>query len=149
MTRWFLTHLPVRVGAESRPRWEVDQVFFDWQRGVLDLLRLHGGWSWPALPFGPQVAIRDREVWIPDPTLVVRESRRRFQTAAAGDWDGRPVTDARGYMVGRVRDVEFLEDSGRIRAIWISRGIVADVWQGMWLADFDKLRRLEDRIALL
>lgn len=149
MTRWFLTHLPVRVGEDRRPRWVVEEVFFDWDRGILDCLRLRGGWSWPALPFGPGVEIRDREVWIPEPGLVVRESRRRFQQAREQDWDGWPVTDADGHVLGRVRDVEFKEKDGTIRAVWISRGVIADVWRGMWLADFGQLRPCDRRIALV
>ena len=149
MTRWYLTNLPVRVGSEHRPRWDVDRVYFDWQRGMLDVMVLHGGWSWPLLPFGPGVEIRDREVWIADPTLVVRSAKDKLKRARGEDWDDRPCTDARGHTIGRVRDVEFQEDTGEVRAVWISRGVLADVWHGMWLADFHHLQRVDDRIALV
>lgn len=147
MTRFELTRLPVRIGGDRHPRWEVAAAYFDWDRGMLALLQLHAGWSWPLVRYGPGVEIEDRGLWVAKANLIRRDGRDECRWARANDWADRPVVDATGQVLGLVRDVEFSCDTGEIGAVLISRGVLADLWDGMWLADFRALVAHGDRIS--
>ena len=149
VTRWHVINLPVYVGARREPLGAVRGVWPDWEAGRVDRLTLDAGpWSVPAIQFTHEVHIDVDGVRLNHVGQVERQSGSWLTALEAGDWQGRLVVDGTGRLVGRVTDLEFQAAGGGLVGIWVSRGILADLWHGMLLADMRSVVPERDRIVV-
>jgi len=149
VTRWQLLHLPVRFGAERWPRYRVRHGVVDWEDGRLTHLVIGWGWPrWPSLKIGPGVRVTTHEVWAADPSRVEWRTPGAWRALRANDWQGRPVVNEWGRVVARVADAEFDPETGDLVGVWLSRGVIADMWTGMRRVDPGALRHHHGRIEI-
>lgn len=142
MTRWHLLNLPV-YWEHARERWAlVDQIWFDWEGRRLDCLVVgRAGFRLRVLQFGPGVLLGPDRVVVTDRSSLSLQPRH-WQRALRGlDWEGEPVRDRAGHPLGRVKDIDFNPASGVIQKVWLSRGVLADLWEGMVAVDIAQLVR--------
>lgn len=150
MTRWHLINLPVYVTGAPEPTAAVEAVWVDWQARRVQALVVGGSvFGVRAVEYGDGVRVEPDGVRLRHWSLVRRFPRRMAAMAANGDWQGRPVVDAATRrLMGRVKDLEFDPTSGNIQALWISRGILADLWHGMALSPIAQAQPDGDRIVV-
>jgi uncharacterized protein YrrD len=135
VTRWHLINLPVYSPGARRPFAAVTGAWFDWEALRLKTLVLGRGVRGWRTVRAEAALIRDDAVVVTDLRAIERVPRRLYRLYQTEDWEGRPVQDADRRPVGRIRDVEFDPASGRILTVWVSRGVLADIWQGMVAVD--------------
>jgi sporulation protein YlmC with PRC-barrel domain len=149
VTRWQLLHLPVRFGEERWPRYRVRHGVIDWEDGRLTHLVIGWGWPrWPSLKIGPGVTLGTHEVWAADAARVEWRPPEAWRALRESDWQGRPVLDNAGRVVARVADAEFNPETGDLVGVWLSRGVIADMWLGMRQVDPGFLRHRHGRIEI-
>lgn len=148
MTRWHLLNLPV-YWEQAIERWAlVDQIWFDWEGRRLDSLVVgRSGFGLRVVQFGPAVRLGRDRVVVKDRSAVSLRPRRWQRALRQLDWEGELVRDQAGHPLGRVKDVDFDPDTGDIRMVWISRGVLADLWQGMLAVDMLDLTQSNEGIT--
>ena len=149
MTRWHLINLPVYGPGDRRPFAAVSGAWFDWEALRLRTLVLGRGVRGWRTVRAEKVLIRDDAVVVTDRRAVERVSRRVFRQRQEEDWEGRLVQDVDRRPVGRIRDIEFDPVSGRVLTVWVSRGILADIWQGMVAVDARALASSAEGITVV
>lgn len=149
MTRWHLLNLPVYFSGQIEPWAVVESAWFDWHTRQLDVMRvgrdIHGV---RVIPFNRAVRIQSDAVWVSGRQCVGHITRAEIKKWEAQDWQGRIVHDLKSRPLGRLKDVGFDEVSGRIEAIWLSRGILADLWHGMLMVKSDAITENAEGITL-
>jgi sporulation protein YlmC with PRC-barrel domain len=147
MTAWQVHNLPVEIAGQ--PIGAVVRVAVDWDRArVAGFVIGYRVGSARFVPFGPGVAVDDRGVHLGGPGAVETIRRSVLDRLAAADWRDRPVWDKTGRVVGRIQDVEFDPATGAVHAVWVSRGVLGDLWHGMYLVSAAVLHEDGHRIVL-
>lgn len=147
MTSWQLFNLPVEERGQAQGTVARVAVHWDQRRlaGFVVGYRI-GGIRY--VPFGPGVDVDEWGLHLVRPHVVETISRAALARLMALDWRDRPVHDGAGRLVGRVRDVEFDPATGMVEAVWVSRGVVGDLWHGMYLVSMAVLHAEGHRIVL-
>jgi uncharacterized protein YrrD len=149
VTRWHVLNLPVYVTGSREPCASVGAVWVDWEaRRVASLMVALNLFGAKVIPLGPAVSIDADGVRIAQRAVIERRSRRWARRWVEADWHGREVVDGTGRLLGHVKDVEFDPKTGSVTALWLSRGILADVWHGMALVGLDDVRVDARRIVV-
>ncbi|CAB1128959.1 putative PRC domain-containing protein [Candidatus Hydrogenisulfobacillus filiaventi] len=131
--RWELLHLPVRLGSRQRAWGRVEELELDWgQRQVTGVLA-RAGLRLFLIPTGPEVRLHARgvEVARPDLPQPVAQSWWRRQRAAGRMLRPLAVYDPEDHYLGRLTDIRIREDTGAVTDLLVSRGVLADLWQGL------------------
>ena len=149
MTRWHVLNLPVYVTGSREPCASVSAVLVDWEaRRVAALMVALNFFGARVIPLGPEVTIDADGIRMARRSVIERRPRRWARRWVEADWHGREVVDAKGRLLGHVKDLEFDPKTGNVTALWLSRGILADVWHGMALVDLGDVTVYARRIVM-
>lgn len=149
MTRWHLLNLPVYFVGQIEPWAVIEAAWFNWHTRQLDVLRVgrdtHGI---RVLQFNQEIRIQSDAVWVLNRQCVGHVTRAAIKKWDAEDWQDRIVHDWQSHPQGRLKDVGFDAVSGRIESLWLSRGILTDLWHGMVMIKSEAIAESEQGITL-
>jgi len=132
VTRWHVINLPVRIGQRPEPWGTVAALWFVWEERRLEGVGVTSGWRrrWQ-VRYDETVRIGPEGVWVPNWDGVRSISPAAWRGRSATDRQGQGLSDASGRVLGFVKDVGFDPATGHMTTLWLTRGRLADVVQGM------------------